>query len=85
MAAAAAAATAAVGVGPVDYLAADSSAAAAAVVAAAAYGNLNSMYPTAATYAAPTTADAAALGPYIGHTGTYHHQGLYPTTALDNR
>lgn len=76
-------ATTAVGVTPVDYLASDSSAAAAAVVAAAAYGNLNSMYP-AASYA-PSAATDPTLGPYIGHTGTYHHQTLYPTTALDNR
>jgi aryl hydrocarbon receptor len=76
-------ATGAVGVAPVEYLATESSAAAAAVVAAAAYGNLNSMYP-GASYA-PSASGDPALSPYIGHTGSYHHQTLYPTTALDNR
>ena len=86
-----AATTPGVGVTTVDYLgsaAADSSAAAAAVVAAAAYGNLNSMYPTAATYAPAAASAEPSLSPYIGHTGGYHHhhhQSLYSTPTLDNR
>ncbi|KAJ8664377.1 hypothetical protein QAD02_006039 [Eretmocerus hayati] len=76
----------------VDYLGPTATGvdASAAVVAAAAYGNLNSLpYPGAASYAAPATAvpETGHLGAYISHATapTYHHQTLYPTSALDNR
>lgn len=67
----------------VDYLT-DGGAAAAV---AAAYNNLNPMYPTAPGYGTSAVAASAepALTTYIGHTGSYHHQTLYPTTTLDNR